>query len=99
MISTLHFSPPISYHSMTFVAAIVALAFFVVSMIVIPSSQLAIAVEYTLHDHDNKDKQNGVGSTASTKTMMMTMMPATPPIATKTKSISRAFPQLYTSWR
>jgi hypothetical protein len=71
-------------------AAVAALVFFVVSMIVIPSSQLAIAQKYALHDdgNSNNDHQNDMGSTASTKTTMMMMSSTAPTIASKTNSIS-----------
>jgi hypothetical protein len=60
--------------------AVVTIAFFVVSMVMIPLSQLAVAEKYAV--------QNDMGSTVSTKTMM-SMMPSIPSIiATKTKSIS-----------
>jgi hypothetical protein len=87
MISTIYLDTSTTCHSMTFVAVVVTIAFFVVSMMIImPLSQLAIAEKYA--DDNNTHKQNDVGPTTSTKTTMM-MMPATPPIiATKTKSIS-----------
>jgi hypothetical protein len=89
MISTIYLDTTTIYHSMTFVAVVVTVAFLVVSMVIIPLSQLAIAEKYAVHDdNNNTHKQIDLGPTASTKTTMM-MMPATPPIiAAKTKSIS-----------
>ncbi|HET7391785.1 MAG TPA: multicopper oxidase domain-containing protein [Nitrososphaeraceae archaeon] len=84
MMSTPHLSASTTYHSVTFVIVVVTIAFFVVSMVMILLSQLAIAEKYVVHDNNNNNhKQNDVELTASTKTMMM---PATPHIATKTKS-------------
>jgi manganese oxidase len=87
-IAALHLSAFSIYHFMTLIAAVVALLFFIVSMIImIPLSQLAIAEKYAVQDGDDSHKSNDVGPTVSTKTTMM-MMPATSPAnATKTNSI------------
>jgi len=87
MISAPHLSATAIYHLMTLSAAVVTIAFFVASMMVILLNQLAIAENYVLSD-DNTHKQDDVGPTASTKTTMTMMMSAAPPIATNTNSIS-----------
>ena len=66
---------------MTLVVAVVVLVFFVVGMIMIPFSQLAVAQKYAVHKDSHKP--NDAGQTVSTRTMMM---PATAPITTKTNS-------------